>query len=187
VDGDLRQRLIDAGVARLEADGLAGLTLRSITRDAGVSHGAPRRPFATFNGLLAAIAEHGLAELEAAVRPALAQPGPVPDRVTGAVLAYLDFAERRPQLFTLLFRHDLLENSGRHLRERSLPILAALIDVIAEETSRDDARHRALAVWTHAHGIATLGLTRALDLAATPGERRALVHASVRAHLSSPR
>jgi hypothetical protein len=72
------------------------------------------------------------------------------------------------------------EGGGRNLRERTLPILDALADVIG-----DGGRARALAIWTHAHGIAVLDLTGALDLAATTAERRTLLRAAVRAHLSS--
>lgn len=183
-DGLLRDRLVDAGVALLEADGLATLTLRSITRAAGVSHGAPRRHFATYAGLLAAIADRGLTDLAAELRPALQRPGPIHDRVIGAAETYLEFARRRPHMFALIFRHDLLEAGGQRLRERSLPLLDALTGVLAEEMpDRPSARTAALNVWTHTHGIATLTLTRALDLAATPAEQRDLLLAAIRAHL----
>jgi AcrR family transcriptional regulator len=185
-DGPLRERLVDTGVRLLEAEGLADLTLRSIARAAGVSHGAPRRHFPTFTALLAAIAERGLADLTGALRPALEQPGPVADRVTRAAEAYLDFARRRPHMFTLVFRHDLLADSGLRLRERSLPILDALTAVLREEAADDGAaRAAALAVWTHTHGVATLTLTRALDLAATPDQQRDLLRAAVRSHLTT--
>lgn len=164
-------------------------TLRSIARAAGVSHGAPRRHVPTFAALLAAIAERGLADLTGALRPALEQPGPVAGRVTRAAEAYLDFARRRPHMFTLVFRHDLLADSGLRLHERSLPILDALTAVLREETADDDAaRAAALAVWTHTHGVATLTLTRALDLdlAATPAQQRSLLRAAVRTHVERP-
>jgi AcrR family transcriptional regulator len=177
---DTRERLVDAGVSRLEALGPGELTLRGVTRDAGVSHGAPRRHFATFAGLLAAIADRGVADLEAHLFAALGGDGTVEDRVHRALTAYLEFARARPHMFALIFSHDLLEGGGRNLRERTLPILDALADVIG-----DDGRARALAIWTHAHGIAVLDLTGALDLAATTAERRTLLRAAVRAHLSS--
>jgi AcrR family transcriptional regulator len=177
---DTRERLVEAGVARLEAYGPGGLTLRAVTRDAGVSHGAPRRHFTTFAGLLAAIAERGVADLEADLLAALGGDGPVEERIHRAVDAYLAFAGARPHMFALIFRHHVLDGGGRNLRERTLPLLDALADVIG-----DDGRAKALAIWTHAHGIAVLGLAGALDLAATADERRTLLRAAVRAHLSS--
>ncbi|NHA01313.1 helix-turn-helix transcriptional regulator [Nocardioides sp. W3-2-3] len=46
----------------LEERGLGGISLRSIASAAGVSHGAPRRHFPTYDALLAAIARRALEE-----------------------------------------------------------------------------------------------------------------------------
>src|SRR5690348_5720240 len=53
VDEPVRERLVSAGVGLLEEVGAAQLALRAIAREAGVSHGAPRRYFPTHNALLA--------------------------------------------------------------------------------------------------------------------------------------
>ncbi|MFI7644414.1 TetR/AcrR family transcriptional regulator, partial [Nonomuraea sp. NPDC049400] len=63
--GSVRERLIDVGVALVLRRGAADLGLREIAREAGVSHGAPRRYFPTHHLLLSAIARRGFADLEA--------------------------------------------------------------------------------------------------------------------------
>lgn len=63
----LRARLVAAGVELLALEGVHALTLREIARQAGVSHGAPRRYFAAHAELLAAIAGHGFGELATAL------------------------------------------------------------------------------------------------------------------------
>ncbi|NNL64726.1 MAG: helix-turn-helix transcriptional regulator, partial [Myxococcales bacterium] len=42
----LDARLIEVALKLLETDGIEGLTLRRVAREAGVSHGAPLRHFA---------------------------------------------------------------------------------------------------------------------------------------------
>src|SRR3981081_1977848 len=49
--GDLHDALLKAAEAVLERDGLAGLTLRAVAREAGVSHAAPTHHFGDFTGL----------------------------------------------------------------------------------------------------------------------------------------
>lgn len=106
----LRERLVDAGVELVLAEGSGAVGLREIARRAGVSHGAPRRYFATHRELLSAVARRGFEELAgrfAAVR------GTDPrERVAGAARVYLAFAAERRGMFELMFRHDLLSGDG---------------------------------------------------------------------------
>jgi AcrR family transcriptional regulator len=162
----LRDRLVQAGVELLEEDGLANLSLRAITRRTGVSHGAPRRYFPTHNSLLAAIAATGLADLASRLRTADVRRESPEELLVAAAERYLEFAAERPGMFDLLFRHDLLEGAGGNLRQQSLPLFQVFIDQVAQ-VHPNDARDRAIALWTNIHGLATLRATRALDLLAT--------------------
>ena len=54
--GDLREALLKAAERVLERDGLAGLTLRAVAREAGVSHAAPTHHFGDLTGLLSELA-----------------------------------------------------------------------------------------------------------------------------------
>lgn len=170
VEPSLRDRLVRAGVAVVEQDGVAGLSLRAITRRAGVSHGAPRRYFPTHNALLAAIAATGFADLLDDFRPALSDLDALAvERLVRLGTAYAQFAERRPAMFELMFRHDLLEGAGANLRGTTLPLFDTLTDLVAEASGRqDDARERALGLWTSVHGAAVLVANRSLRLVASP-------------------
>jgi AcrR family transcriptional regulator len=181
VDGaSLRDRLVTAGVELLEEEGLAELSLRAITRRTCVSHGAPRRYFPTHNALLAAIAATGLTDLATDLgTPTAAETAE--SQLTELGLRYLAFAQARPAMFQLLFRHDLLEGAGGNLRETSLPLLATITTLI-EQTGATDAPIRTIALWTNLHGLATLTITNALALLDT--DPATLIPGIVQIHLS---
>jgi AcrR family transcriptional regulator len=142
--------------------------LRAITRRTGVSHGAPRRYFATHNALLAAIAATGLADLSSRLAPIAAGKGNAEHRLVQLGLTYLAFSAERPAMFELIFRHDLLEGAGGNLRQTSLPLFDTVTTLIQEaRPTATDARERALALWTNLHGLATLRATQALEILPT--------------------
>src|SRR6218665_416206 len=57
--GDLHVALLRAAQSVLERDGLPGLTLRAVAREAGVSHAAPTHHFGDLTGLLSELAAVG--------------------------------------------------------------------------------------------------------------------------------
>ncbi|WEO94196.1 TetR/AcrR family transcriptional regulator [Streptomyces sp. FXJ1.172] len=183
-DSGLRERLVDAGVELLAAEGLPALTLREIARRAGVSHGAPRRYFPTHLELLSAIARRGFADLAGQVhgKPATADP-----RTRVAVLArtYLEFALDNPGMYELMFRHDLLESGHLGLRETSLPLFELLAGLVAEVRPQADARQAAGALWANLHGIAQLLRWRSLQLAVGDEDFAPLLDAALAAHLGA--
>ncbi|CAL9288275.1 TetR/AcrR family transcriptional regulator [Streptomyces sp. SudanB182_2057] len=183
-DTSLRDRLVDAGVELLAAEGLQALTLREIARRTGVSHGAPRRYFPTHLELLSAIARRGFADLAERTRRAL-------DRETGgprarvAVLAgtYLEFALEQPGMYELMFRHDLLESGRLGLRETSLPLSSLFAGLIAAAAPGADAPRVAGALWANLHGLAQLWRWRSLQLATGEEDLAALLETVLAAHL----
>ncbi len=181
VDEPLRERLVSAGVGLLEEVGAAQLGLRAIARAAGVSHGAPRRYFPTHNALLAAVAVRGFADLSARfARHDDESPRIRIDHMAGA---YIDFAAARPEMFTLMFRHDLLQGSGENLRRKTIPLYRAWTDLVASCVS-DRADERAFGLWTNLHGIATLVANRSVELIAPGIDLDRLVLRTVARHLS---
>ncbi|MGW7822369.1 TetR/AcrR family transcriptional regulator [Streptomyces puniciscabiei] len=180
----LRERLVDAGVELLEAEGLQALTLREIARRAGVSHGAPRRYFPTHLELLSAIARRGFAGLAERVRATLAR-GPAGPRTQVAALArtYLEFALDNPGMYELMFRHDLLESGHLGLRETSLPLFRVFAGLVGEVLPGADARRVTGALWANLHGIAQLWRWRSLQLAVGDEDFGPLLDAVLLAHL----
>ncbi|MEU3014801.1 TetR/AcrR family transcriptional regulator [Nocardia asteroides] len=178
----LRARLIDAGVELLERDGVGELGLRAIARAAGVSHGAPRRWFPTHAALLAAIAARGFADLTDRFAGLAAIDDPR-ERLRGMAIDYLDFAVTRPQMFTLMFRHDLLAGSGENLRATTRPLYGRIVDLVAAASPGTDATATALLLWTNVHGLATIAANRTLEVVAPDVDPRALADRIVGEHL----
>ncbi|MFE6866249.1 TetR/AcrR family transcriptional regulator [Kitasatospora sp. NPDC057692] len=192
----LRDRLVAAGVELLALEGVHALTLREIARQAGVSHGAPRRYFATHAELLAAIARHGFGELADALGlrgsdAATAVHGPAEARTRLERLArdYLAFAADRAGMFELMFRHDVLEGSGTGLRATSLPLFDALTRLVAEvhpatgTADGPDPTAVAAALWANLHGLAQLRAWGSLGLATGTDALGPVLRATLDAHL----
>jgi AcrR family transcriptional regulator len=157
----MRDDLVATGTELLESGGLASLSLRQIARAAGVTHGAPRYHFPTYESLLAAIARRGIEDLGAELSPCLAEPDPR-DAVRRAARAYFAFAVRRPEMFELIVRHDLLNSAGGNLRELTVPWFTALQAALARIDGDEDPT-RALALWASVHGIAGLAARRTTE------------------------
>ncbi|MGW5452480.1 TetR/AcrR family transcriptional regulator [Nocardia sp. NPDC003979] len=180
VDEDsLRDRLVTAGAELLEQVGAANLGLRAIARRAGVSHGAPRRYFPTHAALLSAVAARGFADLLASFSSCAHDTPRV--RIERMSTEYVSFAVERPEMFTLMFRHDLLEGSGQNLRQQTVPIYREWAELVDRCCPGDTSR--ALGLWTSVHGIAVLAANRSLELIAPEAQPRALVLGSVARHL----
>lgn len=102
--GDLRAALIEEGLRLLEAVEPAGLSLREIARNVGVSATAVYRHFPDKDALLAALAEHGLELLAQRQRAVLARSrGNSGFAALGR--AYVRFALAHPGLYRLMFTH----------------------------------------------------------------------------------
>ncbi len=182
-ENSLRERLIDAGVDLVMAEGSASLGLREIARRAGVSHGAPRRYFPTHHALLSAIADRGFADLGA--RFAAATGGATSPRGQLHALGrmYVGYALEHRGMFELMFRHDLLD-SGKHtsrqprLRESTLPLFELVVGLIAQYRTEQAIARRlfaptdtgptpavtAAALWANLHGVAQLWAWGSLQL-----------------------
>jgi AcrR family transcriptional regulator len=82
--GNLRDELLGRARVTLRESGEDGLSLRQLAREAGVSHGAPRRHFPERQHLLDALAEQGFDELTATVAEQVARgPTGTPSRPSG--------------------------------------------------------------------------------------------------------
>ncbi|WP_433563153.1 TetR/AcrR family transcriptional regulator [Nocardia sp. CA-151230] len=178
----LRERLVTAGVALLEEVGSGELGLRAIAREAGVSHGAPRRYFPTHSALLAAIAARGYTDLRTEIDAV--QGDTAQARVRRTCLAYIGFAEARPEMFTLMFRHDLLEGAGENLRVNTTRPMFARWRALVAECVRDGVDERALSLWTQLHGIAVVVANRSIEAIAPGTDIEALVAQAVARHLA---
>lgn len=188
-DTGLRARLIDVGVELVAREGVQALTLREIARQAGVSHGAPRRYFPTHLELLSAIARRGFGELakRATAATAANSDGPTTPReqLTALGRVYLEFALGNPGMYELMFRHDLLESGHLGLRDTSLPLFGRLVELVGQVCPDADARLVAGALWANLHGIAQLWGWGSLQLATGADDFVPLLRSALDAHLGA--
>jgi AcrR family transcriptional regulator len=190
LEGGLRDRLIDAGVELVTSGGTAAVSLREIARQAGVSHGAPRRYFPTHLELLSAVARRGFAGLAAKLGEAAARSAEDPrSRLAALSRAYLDFAAANRGMYELMFRHDLLESGRLGLREVSLPLFRMVTTLVvgAQPQAAADPEVVTGALWANLHGIAQLWGWGSLQLATGLTDPGPLLQAALDAHLGPER
>lgn len=152
-------RLVRAGLDILASEGLAGLTLRRIAAQAGLSHAAPAHHFDGLQGLNAAIAARGfrmlVTDLQALDRAACPQPF---DWLAATQEACLAFAVRHPDLFRLMLIVPLPDDAG--LRSTIRQAHAIFLEACAAVTGPARAEAMVIAVWAMTHGYAMLRLAR---------------------------
>jgi AcrR family transcriptional regulator len=156
--------LVAAARAVLERDGLEGLTLRAVAREAGVSHGAPLRHFPGVATLLSALASEGFEQLYASVDEHLALAGPAATarrRLSYAGRGYVQFAVTNPGVFSLMFRNELIDRSYPPLGETGGRAFNQLVDLVVAAQSEgfapgEEPVHASVVVWALVHGVATL-------------------------------
>src|ERR1700716_1653079 len=115
--GALRDALLEAAERVLERDGLQGLTLRAVAREAGVSHAAPTHHFGDLTGLVSELAAIGFRQLNAAMVTARAAGTSLPEKAMAGAKAYVAYAQAHPGLYGLIFRPERLDMSRPSLRE----------------------------------------------------------------------
>lgn len=123
--GDLRDALLKAGEKLLERDGLPGLTLRAVAREAGVSHAAPTHHFGDLTGLVSELAAIGYGKFGAAMMAANAS-GSQEQKGLASAKAYVAFAQAHPGLYGLMFRTERLNMSRPALHDAARASFAGL-------------------------------------------------------------
>lgn len=157
------EQLVAAAREVLERDGLEGLTLRAVAREAGVSHGAPLRHFPGVATLLAALAAQGFEQLYESVDAAVADVADPRHRLAAGGRGYIRFALAHPGVFSLMFRNELIDTSYPALGEKGSRAFLQLVDLVQGAQADgfapgEQPRHAAVVVWSLVHGIATLWL-----------------------------
>lgn len=161
--GDLRRVLIGEGLALLESQGLAGLSLRAIAARAGVSHAAPKNHFGNLRGLLTAMAAEGFRRHAAAMRAGLPRRAGRTARLMAALRGYVRFAEAHPHLFGLMFSGADIDFHDPELGPAAADSYAVLREIAAgldwDQADAPDAALRAeMLLWSLVHGYAQLSI-----------------------------
>jgi AcrR family transcriptional regulator len=159
--GNLRDEMVLQGMAILETEGQAALSMREIARRLGVTQAAPLHHFDKA-GLLAAIAALGFRMLFEFRMEALKDKRDPRERLMTVMLAYVEFALAHPALFHLMHGPEIPDKTQfpelNEAATRSYSILeTAVADfLLASEGSMDRGREATLAAWTACHGLANI-------------------------------
>lgn len=165
--GDLRQMLIDAGIAFLKDHPASKLSVRTLARGLGVSEAAPYHHFADRQAFEQALMLHGYQLLQGYCETTIAANG----GLLGILRIYVGFALEHRNLYRLIHRSGEARNPEH--KELHAQSQAAFDPLLIE------VRHRGLAagvsdpkrigflalmVWTQVHGLTEVVLDDFLQL-----------------------
>ena len=176
----LRDKVIKAAVAHIASSGPDGLSFRQIAADAGVSHQAPYHHFGDRLAIFSEIAREGFLKFSAVMR-APAGANDDPDLAVRLLERYVDFAISHKGYFRVMFRADLcqMDDSPETLAAADAAfdtLLDAVSEILGDGASIDEIRIQATAMWSAAHGLATLLVDGPLEIKiGRVADRRALV------------
>ena len=163
--GALRDALLQAAERVLERDGLGGLTLRAVAREAGVSHAAPTHHFGDLTGLVSELAAIGFRQFNAAMVAAGVAAGNSPiEKALARAKAYVAYAQAHPGMYGPMFRTERLDMSRPSLCEAARASFAGLAgaigasrhEQIAEEALSLDQAAAIARAWSLVHGFTML-------------------------------
>ena len=177
--GDLRTSLISLAHARVRDDGPEAVSLRDLSRIAGVSHAAAYRHFPTREALLDTVAMQGFHELTAVCKEACSQPGDSSlCQLLACGLAYVQFGRRNARLLGLMFDEAgqwLKKEDAKNPRSRAAAeLFAVLLGIVQFGQARSEIvvqepKIVAWTCWAMVHGCASLAPADSKSL--KPAER----------------
>ncbi|WP_298256865.1 TetR/AcrR family transcriptional regulator [Bradyrhizobium sp.] len=162
--GALHAALLEAAERLLERDGLSGLTLRAVAREAGVSHAAPTHHFGDLTGLVSELAAIGFRQFNAAMAAADFGGDTATEKALARARAYVAYAQAHPGMYGLMFRTERLDMKRPALHEAANAAFAGLAGAIGAQR-HEAIETRALSLvqaaaiaraWSLVHGFTML-------------------------------
>lgn len=176
----LRTALLTAAGELLdETCDVKGLSVRTVTRRAGVSHTALYLHFSDMEELVRALKADCFAALGAALASAQADAGGDPDAALRRMAhAYLDYAHAHPGHYALIFHHTKTVSSEQHSHQEVMAAGLAVLHLMTAATARKLGRDepdqtvvdQTFAIWLGLHG--RVGVARTMPDLALPDEDR---------------
>ena len=155
----------------LERDGLQGLTLRAVAREAGVSHAAPTHHFGDLTGLVSELAAIGFRQFNAAMTAAGSTGAAPLEKAMARAKAYVAYAQAHPGMYGLMFRTERLDMTRPSLHEAANASFAGLAgaigasrhEQISEEALSLEQGAAIARAWSLVHGFTMLLLDHRLS------------------------
>jgi AcrR family transcriptional regulator len=162
-----REELCAAATRRFAQAGYAGVTLRGLADELGVSPMTPYRYFRDKDEILAAVRAAGFRRFADAQERAFAASDEPRARLHGLGLAYAEFARREPASYRIMFEMNRPGDAGNaELARESGRAWAPLHRAVAAATEagllRGDAETVAHLFWAALHGLVSLELAGSL-------------------------
>jgi AcrR family transcriptional regulator len=160
--GNLKKVLLKTAEKLLEEHGVAGLSLRNVAGNSGVSHTAPYRHFRDKTGLLSALAEVGFQRLaEAMTKARLDFPEDPVLQLHAAGTTYVKLAVDHPEMTNLMFGGVLKLQENPDLQHACDAAFEVLVRIIENGQKAGIYKPRptldlALAAWSAVHGLSML-------------------------------
>jgi AcrR family transcriptional regulator len=141
-----------------ESENPENVSVRAVTRRAGVSPTALYLHFENREELFRAVSEECFAELGEAMRAAGAAAGAAPrDQLIAIGHAYLRFARERPGHYAVLFQRHITPQPDDDEPKIGMDVFDNLVDVVRRcGVADDDAFDSAVLLWMALHGRAAV-------------------------------
>lgn len=165
----LRERLVEEALAMIDEGQVGAISIRAVTKRAGVSPTAFYLHFASREELLMACVERSFAAFRDSLREAAAAAEAPRDRLLQSGLAYIEFARAYPERYALIFGaaqpvpgSDLTTPEGKPaVGGDAFEDLVQLVTAnLAGDVPREEAELRARGIWAGLHGYVMLRYTR---------------------------
>ncbi len=167
--GDLRNALIEVTFALVEEKGSNGFSVSEAARRAGVSVAAPYRHFADREALIRAASASGFDALHLALVAASEIIDDSDELAEELAVRYVQFAQASPSRFRLMFSSGIDKSTSPELLAAVMRPRRVLEEAVqglpALSISTDEG---ATALWSIAHGVATLTIEGLLSDTTTP-------------------
>lgn len=156
--------MLDAARMMVSKGGTAGLSLRALAREVGVSHPAIYNHFVDREALLAELSTEALLELGRTQRIALSKATSVLDGIGRLVTAYFRYGVSDPARLRLAFAPEFARSAGYPaLRAAADAAEAPAIEAVTRAADEGLLPHRAIrertvAQWAMVHGYTVLAI-----------------------------
>lgn len=161
--GNLREALIENGLAMLEKDGIDTISLRQVAKTTGVSQAAPYSHFRDKTDLLAAIAEAGFQRLALQMAEDATGKHGTRARVEALAQSYIRFASKNQPLFHLMFGRDVADFSAHPTLALTAGKSWSLISAaISAGGKKENVATLTASIWSMVHGLTGLVIDKRL-------------------------
>ncbi|MGR6871516.1 TetR/AcrR family transcriptional regulator [Pseudomonas sp. HK3] len=159
--GDLRMELLREGLKLLDTQGIEGITIRAVARNAGVAHSAPANHFPNRRAMLTAIAAIVFADLADLITKAITDLTGKPEQAIQAFAeTCFQFAFDNPSRYQLLWQRQLIDQDDPSVAKEMERVYSALLSLLRQDNvnHRVDTETDAIAIWSMIHGYISMRL-----------------------------